>query len=48
MNFIAYEGSCISLLGLFKYDKDSQKITMTKLVGLIGGGVKELKMFIQS
>jgi ABC-type Fe3+-siderophore transport system permease subunit len=38
---IAYEGSSLTLVGLVSYNPETNKFSMTDVLGFVGGGAKE-------
>ena len=41
VRYLALEGSTLTLLGLIKYDSQTDSVEMTELVSVIAGGIDE-------
>ncbi len=44
---IAFEGSTLTLIGLVKYDTETNAFKMTEISGIVAGGLKECKKLME-
>ncbi len=47
INYFAFEGSSVTVLGLISYNQRSGSFEMTDLTALVAGGVKECKDYLK-